>query len=811
VAGLPLDTLQLANLAGTHQAGACTNAAEQTFDPDTKLIVWQHRNFETSQDNFVGGWIRIGAASPPPSFAAGTSANPLYLQRDDAVTKLEEAAVLPTVLSVATKRALLIDLCSSMSALNGSVTDARGNVWRRCDGWVELRSGSATEATKTLNRILDVIVDRQGRTTTPDTRCNGKSGAELASCVTIWQTAWTNDRNGWIGEFINTARRIRQYTDAGKQDATLHTELNSIPGSGAPYYTEFINRIATLRAQVTSLGTAISSQSAWGYRLDLAEMPMPVTVANGFAYDYGLRWSRFSGFLRGDVGNGFLPIVKAPGSPNTGFALADRKLRRLGAGGSWQDGYSRVRLWYSDSEVHVCNAFDRFASACFLRDAVGIPSGDAVTAFRPAAGNWWVTFGTWNADSIGHPRVLGSYYCTAPNVLPAPKDTDRVTAFKTASNAPGAVPNAKAFALRLVAGSIPSTAKAIKAEVEIFKEIASQVREEPYRMIERLVLDRRDYRDLLKGDYTYGTACLASFYKNQGLYLPPNSNAAETCTAGGPETQFKTNQAIPLAELTAAMGAAGPAAVQNSTSARTRMWTLNGTLDSGVLPPRLYSGIVTMPAFLTPVATKARGTAARFFTRLLCTEPNFYDPLKDPAGGQSKLDLHRSFVSGRKHLREECILCHRNLDPLASALSWGFRGLLIPDPANPGEFLNTSGGEGATLDIIGELDQRSLGGTQNGALPATGLTSGGGPKGRGAFMGQSVEGIQELAAAVADSDQFAGCVTETAFTYVFGRKPQLADVDALKDFKLKFKGELNYRYLDLLKTMVVSDHFQRPN
>jgi hypothetical protein len=249
--------------------------------------------------------------------------------------------------------------------------------------------------------------------------------------------------------------------------------------------------------------------------------------------------------------------------------------------------------------------------------------------------------------------------------------------------------------------------------------------------------------------------------------------------------------------------------VQNASLPRNLMWLRNNTLAKGALPPRLYSGIVTMPAFLTPVATKNRGTSARFFTRLLCTEPNFYDPEKDPNGGAAKAALHREFVSGRRHLREECILCHRNLDPLASALAWSFKGLLKPDPSNPGEFLNSEGGEGSDRDILGELDRMPLGASSD--LLATGLSSGGGPKGRGAFMGQPIEGIEELAAAVADSDPFAGCVAETAFTYVFGRKPQIADIEALKEFKLKFKGELNYRYLDLLKTMATSDHFQRPN
>ena len=70
-----------------------------------------------------------------------------------------------------------------------------------------------------------------------------------------------------------------------------------------------------------------------------------------------------------------------------------------------------------------------------------------------------------------------------------------------------------------------------------------------------------------------------------------------------------------------------------------------------------------MPAFVGPVSPKMRTISARYFTRLMCGEANLYVP------DSSAASLHRQYVNQPSHLKSECIACHINIDPLASALS----------------------------------------------------------------------------------------------------------------------------------------------
>jgi hypothetical protein len=815
-------------MAGLTATGCTSDAVNQEFDPDTSMIAWQHYNYDLGGYDFVGGWLRTGAQL---SAADSSVVRPNYtlslMGYNTAADRIAQLDLMPFP-STASRRVAMADLCRQANAAFAT-TDQEGVVWRRCNGLLRLNAAAAGRLTGTLRRLLETIRLNHGYSISGASsdimRYRCPTGA--ATCIENFQRSYRSSRDKQIEDFKNLALRIRAYTDTALvQDTGLHSLLinNFVPGQWGAFFDNFITPVATTDPTkadqlVEAFGPAIAAappagRSGWHYETDIAHIVNP-TVA-GFnptlrlqMYTYGgTQIEKFSNQLGNDTGNGITPAVEPTVlNGKRGFSQAARRVVRLGGTtGTWQNGYSPIKLWWTGGTVPVCNNADRLWATCFYRPLnVRVPK-ELVARYNASRGNFWDDI---TVDSAMHPATASAFYCgkPAPSAINTVAQSLGNSAYSPVKFGPG--PSNLNDVGTGVDLSSTVTTGSVGTEVAVFNEVATQLANEPYQLIEGLIADNKDYRELLTANYTHGNACFKFFYDTQGFALPTHPDAAgQACRGPGESTQtvIRPGPGIPIGHITAVDGV-----YQGDTVQRRAMWNKIYRDNVGQaptsLPPRVYSGILTMPAFVAPVATTTRGIASRVFQRLLCDQANFYDPVADKAH-PAALPMHTSFVSRRKHLKQECFQCHRNLDPMASALSWTYLGLLVPDPNDPGFYTHSSkGGEGGVLDYLGELDAVDA----KGALP--GLRHGGAAPSAGAFMGTPVNGIRELAQAVADSDKFASCVTSTVFSRVFGRQVQFADGTLYKQLLNDFKNpqKANYRYVELLRLMIGSDSFTRKN
>jgi hypothetical protein len=821
-------------IAPARQAGltasSCVSTQAQQFDPDTKMIAWEHYNFDSSTYNFVGGFIRSGDTLVDSGAQAG------LMSLDDGGAALAAIGLMP-VADAAGRRAMLRDLCTGTP-----FADQAGVKWIMCDGALSLTAAGAANLRDTIFADLKAAYDWQGYSLQADVSTYPMSvwcgtNPDRAGCITSYRAYAGYIREALVGEARTGANRTRRY------------------GSGTPGINSLADKFTQMAATTTTLGTLVVSRmgeftamaggvpsgpgdalnafynevaaGGWSYRTSLPDMKIPTLAGNAdlgggiveARYNYaGGLMERFATTIGKGENNRYLPLMDTTKTP-IGFGAKHRRVRRLGGQtNTWQDGYSPVKLWTTGGTVATCNNVDRLWASCFFRPrAVPIPDGQ-ISSFRPDLGQNWKSSYVWFADSAMHPALSSAFYCGLPSTtalaaaVPGSDPNAAYTPLKTsisqlndvASNIDLQFSAAPGVAVPVAAGT------ALGIERDAFKEIYAQLRNEPYKLIDELVLDGKDYRQLLTSETTRGNSCLKFFYDTQGFYLARHDEAAGAVCRGPGSADAVISSGPPIS-TGLFMNAAGSIGNEDSTIIRTRAWDKAYGRRLTEIPPRVISGIVTMPAFLGPLGTggalKARSVSSRFFSRLLCDQPNFYDPLQDKVDGAGKNSFHRSFISERKHLQTDCFQCHRNLDPLASAMSWTFRGMLTTD-AKTGEVTNALGGEGGPQDFEGELDVSSMKGYY---MP--GLRHGGLPMGEGAFMGEPVKGIRDLSAKVADSDKFAACVTQTAFTYLFGRSVQFADVDFFNQMSAEFKdpAKANYRFVDLVKRMIKSDFYQRKN
>jgi hypothetical protein len=878
-------------VAGTKASG-CKDSGQQPFDPDTKMIAWEHMNYDAAAFDFVGGFLRTGhtgTVTTLPNASPGAG----LMGLDEAIAALQAAGMISTwPADAGVRRAMLGDVCNGTGA-GFDIDDQAGVRWRRCHGLLAMPPTAMARAERTMERLLEKAreyhvyqlmkwtgSDFSGADVTPFCNADAKNcamflamansycvskpgdcagGAEAvkermltgdlmqvikacgtngnkAACTTNNQNSTRNSRNAFINDLARIAFKIRRYDASGVVAAPLQTALTALgyPSISAANLDAFMADVANFDARVDGFTTFASGSGPY-YEADLADQRNPAGAGGGrLFYAQTSVLDRFSTTLGGDGFNLRVPIVNLTGTP--GFVAADRRVRRLGgSSGQWQDGWSTVRLWYTGGSVEVCNNAERLWAACFHRPRLAAVGGGDIVGFRPHQAVYWMGLGTWTPDSAMTPAVATSFYCSLPNPS-ALEAKNGANPNQLWENARGGPLNDVASSIQLNLGNLPA-GTALGNEAQVFSQLYAEMREEPYKMLRKLVLGTNesielksgDFRDLIKADYSYGSSCLKFFYDTQGYYLPyhPGMAGAACSGPGGPmDVKFQKSSTydIPIGHLQAVSGA-----FQGSSDARSRMWNKLYGGAPNALPRRAMSGILTMPAFIAPVATKARGIAARYFLRLLCDQPTFYDPERDPTGatvppppegepylnpdyaGMSKVDLHRSFVSQRRHLLPACFQCHRNLDPLSAALSWTFQGLLRPNPSNPDEKLNDQGGEGSTLDYLGELDHVEMR-----RLPMIGVRHGGAVPSAGAFMGTPVAGIEGLGKAVADSRKFAHCTVETTFIHVFGRTPAFADVKYMKEFvdyfeKPESEGGGNHEYLKLLRYMINHEIYRRPN
>ncbi len=211
------------------------------------------------------------------------------------------------------------------------------------------------------------------------------------------------------------------------------------------------------------------------------------------------------------------------------------------------------------------------------------------------------------------------------------------------------------------------------------------------------------------------------------------------------------------------------------------------------MPPKTLSGVLTMPAFLTPVSSSMRTVSARVFERLLCGNPAIFIP----EGGQ--IALHKSHMltketAAGQHLDESkgCFSCHVNMDPLAKIFSYNFP-----------KYVGGSGGEyyamqGELGGVSFELGHGYIYGLSPGLKQST-----------GAFLGEEVTGIKELGQKIAKADLFYSCGVQRAFENIYGRPIRFDEADFVKSVKDRFKAHRSYN--KMVRELVTGPTFEGKN
>jgi hypothetical protein len=505
--------------------------------------------------------------------------------------------------------------------------------------------------------------------------------------------------------------------------------------------------------------------------------------------------------------------------PRTGnpYSPPNRLLRRYSPSGE-QNGFSIATTWFSNTPVNVCNNVDRFYATCFYQG----PS--------PMA-NYW---GNWSAnllqladadntsllttDTVENYALLPNFQCGQPNanvLTGAPvSNAGLASAYGRGFAVNGDGSYGALTALNTVA-SIPGIGDNTNGpEATAMNQITYDVQNEPYHLLDYIVADDMDYRQLITANYTCGSSSFAQHYQTQGFYLPVAKSSIPgvgqvggSCSVpnGDPNMVLITPQNIQLSSnlvrspnsaAHAPIGYANRLALNTASTPTTVISYIapcisvpganpptscssNASTNPttvATIPERTMSGVLSMPAFISPVMPSDRTLASRYFIRLLCGDPAMFTP------NAAQTQMQKQYVSGRSHLQANCISCHINLDPVASALSSNFQyyeGSGMPEMQ--GEF--SAGGVGLFYNIVG-------------------IRAGGGAKGAGALFGEQVNGVAELGEAVANSTQFASCVVQTAFSHVMGRAPAVSDASFVQTETAKF--QTNYKYNQLVEDIVTS-------
>ena len=494
-----------------------------------------------------------------------------------------------------------------------------------------------------------------------------------------------------------------------------------------------------------------------------------------------------------------------------------RRIRRFSPSGE-QNGYSKVKLWYTGEETSVCNTYSRFAMACYYR-----PS----TKLLPITGGINYTTGIigseltpWNfgsndrpkmwfpslRDSYGSPKVLDAFRCGVPNSAAIAKlgtttydenaayplgytsmtgSIDPVAINKLAVNPTETFNKSKySIGLDMVIDANLASARSEEKGVGRFLQ---DLQDEPLALANDIIKNNRDYKLLLTADYTLGRTELELFYRSSGYYLPayppgyvPHLGADNTVRV----IREADIAPIPLAWLQNSWGELGRGLTATY---------MKDELAAGEVAPKPMSGVLTQSAFLGPVSVnsgKMRSIAARFFSRLLCGLPSDFVADLDANATQ----LHRSLIStagpgGKAHVDETkgCYSCHINLDPMASALRPGFKSY----PDSPG---------------IADMKYAPF----LGVLYHYGVR-GGKPAGSGAIFGTPVNGIKEVGVAIAGSRQFSECVVKTGFQNVFGRAPIGDEMGMINDIATSFRTTLHFNYTNMIEELISSETFRRAN
>jgi hypothetical protein len=473
--------------------------------------------------------------------------------------------------------------------------------------------------------------------------------------------------------------------------------------------------------------------------------------------------------------------------PSARFDKKDMRVRRFSPSGE-QNGVSLVKLWYSGEEVYACNALERYMMTCAYRPPSFDEGGDGwgwIADYGWGAANSWVKYGTYvRADSLVNPRILNQMKCGMPSQselsrldgppsepLAFPQGYELAPASYLSATPP------PASSLNAVAMNVNNRGAGV-AELEAIHRLRESLDEEPYRLVEQIIDSNAPYSDIVSAKYTVGTSELELYYRSLGQHLPTYPSGAGPSAAAGEPHVFRLDS----------LPSVSSNFVSPPRGAGTRPLALR---------PKPAAGILTMPAFLSPVASKMRTISSRYFTRLLCGEANVFQP--DP--GQAL--VHERYMvdsanqtasaSAKAHLdhRQICYGCHVNMDPLAQALSPNFLRYVQ---------------ENEYAALTGEMRYSQITNQNNGILGTVWGTE----IGHGALLGQEVSGVEQVGQVIGRSDLFAKCIVRRTFENVVGRQIAVSDETEFNRWVADFKRNgLNYNRL--IRTIVDSPIYSGGN
>jgi hypothetical protein len=365
--------------------------------------------------------------------------------------------------------------------------------------------------------------------------------------------------------------------------------------------------------------------------------------------------------------NGTLFTSELAKSVHATFSSADRRIRRKSPSG-WQDGVSRIKLWWSGDYAYVCNGFARYRTTCTFRPSNGVRNRAYLQT--PFTEGWYyastmgatplmelLQTGAYTSLTYGvAPTVLNQYRCGIPNVDAFP--VGATEAFNEDASYPrgygytsdeylSATPPADGTELNDLATlgqltvtttSSTTTAGISPGEMAAIARLQQDLREEPGRLIDHVFENKLPYSDLLTADYTLGREELALAYRSQMLHLPQYPPGYVPPSHDDPSRDAvriispASFPSIPLSWVRGPYAGGGGGIYETSK-------VIAGETGTGLIPPAPSSGILTMPAFLGPVSGKMRTISARIFDRLLCSDANFFVPEGD------QVALHEAFMS----------------------------------------------------------------------------------------------------------------------------------------------------------------------
>ena len=478
------------------------------------------------------------------------------------------------------------------------------------------------------------------------------------------------------------------------------------------------------------------------------------------------------------------------GTPMEFYKAGKRRVHRYGKDKTEQNGVDAIKLWYSGQTAYVCNASARYYTSCFYR-----PSAPA---------NYPVPLGsykTWNASvpapvlfwrsSILNPEVMKQMRCGTPNTAELAKTSgyDDLKAYPM-----GALGNANSSATN---ATIPGHLVG-QPEDAALMQIADDMDQEPYRLLDFILRSNHDFRELVTAKYTFVHASTEGFYRSQGYFLPADAPGFSDNGSGELRTLHEDDlPAIPFSWLRNNRQVVKTAAENFTPNSVAALHVLDKSAPTSI-PHRAFAGILTQPAFFSAAAPKMRTISDRVFERLMCGKPSLFVPDSHQQGLQAQYVPVKE-ANDKQHVQpgSSCYSCHINMDPLASALSANFY-------AHVGHQLSQ---QTSTYEAAGEMFPFV---PQPGDMPILNVQNGMGGKSKGALLGVEVEGVENVAQVLSNSNEFAKCMVQTAFTNIFGREPTDKDVDYISEQTVIFQGN-GYNYNKMVEEMVASPTFQEQN